>query len=231
MFAASKEYLRISPSSSLSDHIRYVQCTLYEHNPFKPPPLPKSAPCHPHSSSNPIPPFLQPQPPPHPQLPARPTVQLRPHVQKKAQPPPPPSIKINHILDRLPPAPLHHPIVPIERPLVPQPAIHPRPRRQPRAVPLEAPQPRAPARRVRPPRRRRPQLPRAQDLRPRALVDRVVDRHDAADRRGRRGQVFAQQRRVELTLRRVDPVFGGGGVRESACACACSGIGGGWGGG
>lgn len=90
-----------------------------------------------------------PQRPPHPHPPPLPTIQLGPDIQIKtrhplALPSPSPSpssrllarIKINHVLHP-DPTPLHHPVMAIKRPRVPQPGVPPRPRRQLCAVAAE----------------------------------------------------------------------------------------------
>lgn len=76
--------------------------------------------------------ILQPQKSHRPHSKTLDTIQLRPHIQVKIQllpnlPLVPPRIKINHILD-FGPAPIHHPIVPIKRRLVPQQGVEARAR-------------------------------------------------------------------------------------------------------
>ena len=170
-----------------------------------------------HIYTTPAPPHSHPHQPPQPHPPPLPTIQLRPHIQIKSQPPAPPPIKINHILHPHPLTPLHHPIMPIKRTLVPPQPQPPRPRTDLRAIPAETPQHRPIARRVLP--AREPPFPPL-DLGPRALVDGVVDRHDGRHVRGVRVVVLAAHGVEEHLLRRVDPVRGRRrGVLMRWCRC------------
>lgn len=145
-----------------------------------------------------------PHQPPHPHPPPLPTIQLGPHIQIKRQPAPPPPIKINHILHPVPrTTPLHHPIMPIERRLVPPQPQPPRPRTHAPAVPRETPQLGPAAARVG--RGGEAAFPRL-DLGPGALVDGVVDGHDGGHVGGGGVVVFAPHGVEEHLFRRVDPV-------------------------
>ena len=131
-------------------------------------------------------PDLKPPKPTHSCLDALPTIQLRSDIQVKVEPLPRlrtrlrlPRIEINHILD-LGPAPIHNPVVSVERHLVPQESIPPRPRRQACAQPAEAFQ-LWPATCFTP----SPFLP-SFDLMPRPFVDSVVDRDNGLHVRGLR---------------------------------------------
>ena len=148
-------------------------------------------------------PILHPHQPLQPHPPPLPTIQLRPDIQIKRQPAPPAPIKINHILHPRPPTPLHHPIVPVERPLIPPQPQPPRPRTHPAAVPAKTPQlgPPAPLILL----SGEPPFP-ALDLGPGALVDGVVDRHDGRHVRGVGSVVLAPHGVEEHLLGRVDPV-------------------------
>lgn len=150
-----------------------------------------------------IPP-LHPHQPPQSHPPSLPTIQLGPHIQIKRQPPTFSPIKINHILHpSLPLTPLHHPIMPIKRPLVPQQPQPPRLRTQFRTVPAETPQLRPAAAGVL--RRGEAPLP-GFDLGPGALVDSVVDRNDSGHVGGVRGVVLPPHGFEEHLFRGVDPV-------------------------
>ncbi len=166
----------------------------------------------PYNSQKSSPNSIKPKQPPHPHPHPLPTIQLRPHIQIKAQPrtfprTPPSPIKINHILHLppLPPTPLHHPIMPVKRPLIPQPPVHPRPRRQRLTVPSKTPQPRPAAAGVCGAQTGGGGFP-GFDQRPGALVDGVVDGHDGAHVGGGGGVRFARHGVEEHFFRGVDPV-------------------------
>lgn len=123
-----------------------------------------------------LPPPLHPHQPPQPHPPPLPTIQFGSHIQIECQPPTPPPIKINHILHpSFPLTPLHDPIMPIKRPLIPPQPQPPCPRAHLRTVPAETPQLGPAAAGVL--RRGEAPLP-GFDLGPGALVDGVVDRDD-----------------------------------------------------
>lgn len=151
--------------------------------------------------------FLQPNQSPQPQLPPRPTIQLGPHVQEKTQPAALPPVEINHILDRLSATPLHHPIMAIKWALISQPPIDARAWGQPATIATEAAQPRPPTALVRRTGGGRAQLPIRQDGAPGALIDSIMNGHNARDRARLRRAPLAPQRLVELALRGVNPVL------------------------
>lgn len=188
----------------------------------------------------PFPPHsTQPQKPSHPHPPPLPRIQLRPNIQVEIPHPTPPPIKINNILHLLPlpfpllnplhispPTPLHNPIMPIKRPLIPQPPKPPRPRRQPSGLPPKTPQPRPPTPFIPLPRPPTPRFPRF-DLSPSALVDGVVDGHDEGHVFRARGVGFARQGVEEHAFGGVDPVPRGRGERGGGLG-VWGGEGGGW---
>lgn len=140
---------------------------------------------------------------PNPHPPPLPTIQLGPNIQIKTQPATLPPIKINHILHPLPSTPLHHPIMPIKRPLIPQPPIHPRLRTHLLAIPAKTAQLRSIATSI---------LLSGEflfpvfDFAPCALVDGVVDGHDGSHVGGVWGVVLALHGFEEHLFGGVDPV-------------------------
>ena len=173
-------------------------------------------------------PSTQPQKPPNPQPPPLPRIQLRPHIQIEIPDPPPPPIKINHILHllSLPPfplrTPLNNPIMPIKRPLIPQPRIPPRPRRQPSTLAPKAPQPRSPTPLIPPPTAQFPTF----YLRPSALVDGVVDGYDERHVFGAGRVRFATESVEEHAFGGVDPVSRSGGEGRGRLRVWGGGVGG-----
>jgi hypothetical protein len=154
-----------------------------------------------------IAPLLKPPIPSNPHLASLPTIQLRPNIQVKVQPSavllrllPPTCIKINNIFNLLP-APIHNPIMPIKRRLIPHPTLPPCPRRQTRTQTRET-------REFRPAASIRPAGLPALYFVPCALVDGVVDGHNGAHVGGFGVEGFAPHGVEEHLLRRVDPISG-----------------------
>lgn len=154
-----------------------------------------------------------------PHLYALPAIQLRPNIQIEIQRLPLLSlilarVEVNDILDPRP-APIHDPIMPIERGGVPHPGIQPRARRHGARQAGEALQPRPVAlcgREV--------GLLPLLDLLPGALVDGVVDGHDGLHVLCGGVEGLAAHGFEEHAFGGVDPVSGGGvggGVAFGVC--------------